>query len=86
MGVASFATSASGRTYTEDDLALAVQLADRAALAIDNALIFGRERDRALILQRSLLPPGCPTQPASRRRRAICRRGSASRSVATGTT
>ncbi len=63
VGVASFATSASERTYTEDDLALAVQLADRAALAIDNALIFGRERDRALILQRSLLPARLPHAP-----------------------
>ena len=41
-------------------MALAVQLADRAALAIDNALSTfpRRERDRALILQRGLLPPG----------------------------
>jgi PAS domain S-box-containing protein len=60
VGVASFATSASWRRFGDEDLALAVQLADRAALAIDNALIFGREQDRALILQRSLLPARLP--------------------------
>jgi PAS domain S-box-containing protein len=60
LGVATFVHSASGRHYGADDLALAVQLADRAALAIDNALMFGREQNRALVLQRSLLPARLP--------------------------
>jgi serine phosphatase RsbU (regulator of sigma subunit)/anti-sigma regulatory factor (Ser/Thr protein kinase) len=37
-----------------------VELAARAAVCIDNARLYRREHERALILQRSLLPPGDP--------------------------
>jgi signal transduction histidine kinase len=41
LGAMTFAMAESGRSYHEDDLLLAQQLADRAALAIDNARLFG---------------------------------------------
>ena len=37
-----------------------MELAARAAVCIDNARLYRREHERALILQRSLLPPGDP--------------------------
>ena len=49
-------TSASGRTYAAADLALAEDLARRAALAVDNAWLYAREHTVAETLQRSLLP------------------------------
>lgn len=42
--------------FTEDDLALAEEIAARAAVAVDNARRYTRERATALALQRSLLP------------------------------
>ncbi|WP_256251059.1 ATP-binding SpoIIE family protein phosphatase, partial [Streptomyces sampsonii] len=39
---------------------LAAELAARTAVCIDNARLYRREHERALILQRSLLPPGAP--------------------------
>jgi PAS domain S-box-containing protein len=50
FGVLSIAMGGSGRHYTERDLELAVSLADRAALAIDNARLLQqteRARDRS---------------------------------------
>lgn len=69
VGVVSFAVSEPGRTYTEDDLMLARQLADRAAIAIDNARLFGQQQATALTLQRSLLPdlPEAPGLEAAAR-------------------
>ncbi|MGI8456526.1 MAG: SpoIIE family protein phosphatase, partial [Propionibacteriaceae bacterium] len=69
VGVASFAVSAPGRRYTDDDLILARQLADRAAIAIDNARLFGEQQSTALTLQRSLLPdlPHAPGVDAAAR-------------------
>ncbi|NLT54886.1 MAG: SpoIIE family protein phosphatase [Actinomycetales bacterium] len=63
VGVASLVASVSGRSFGEDDLALAVQLADRAAVAIDNALLFRRQREVSLTLQHSLLPKRLPDVP-----------------------
>jgi PAS domain S-box-containing protein len=45
-----------GPDYTEADVELIEELAVRGALALDNALLYGRERNAALMLQRSLLP------------------------------
>ncbi|SBT95800.1 PAS domain S-box-containing protein [Streptomyces sp. DI166] len=47
-----------------DDSALGEELASRAAVCIDNARRFARERSTALALQRSLLPRGLPGQVA----------------------
>ncbi|MEV0530943.1 SpoIIE family protein phosphatase [Kitasatospora sp. NPDC050463] len=50
--------------FDHDDLLLAEELTARAAVAIDNARRFTRERDTALSLQRSLLPQRMPEQNA----------------------
>ncbi|MEE1753787.1 SpoIIE family protein phosphatase [Streptomyces sp. SP18CS02] len=42
--------------FTEDDTLLACELAARAAVGIDNARLYRRQRDTALTLQRSMLP------------------------------
>ena len=49
-----------GAAYTADDLTLIEDLAARAAVAVDNAENYRRERDAALTLQRSLLPQRLP--------------------------
>jgi len=64
FGAITLVWAESGRTYTQDDLPLAEELAARAALAIDNARLF-QERDHiAVALQRSLLPPELPSIPS----------------------
>ena len=45
LGVLDFATAESGRRYGPDDLALALALAERCALAIDNARLYGEARE-----------------------------------------
>jgi GAF domain-containing protein/anti-sigma regulatory factor (Ser/Thr protein kinase) len=52
-----------GPPYTDDELLLASEVADRAAVALDNAARFNRERAVALTLQRSLLPQVLPHVP-----------------------
>jgi serine phosphatase RsbU (regulator of sigma subunit) len=54
---------ASNRRYDRHDLALAEDLAGRAALAADNARLFGEGEYIAQALQRSLLPPRLPEIP-----------------------
>jgi PAS domain S-box-containing protein len=48
--------------YDTDDAVLGEELASRAAVCIDNARRFARERTTALALQNSLLPRGLPGQ------------------------
>ncbi|MBD0418536.1 SpoIIE family protein phosphatase [Streptomyces sp. TRM S81-3] len=50
--------------YAADDAVLAEELVGRAAVSIDNARRFARERGTALELQHSLLPRGLPGQSA----------------------
>jgi signal transduction histidine kinase/CheY-like chemotaxis protein len=45
LGVLTFATAESGRTYTGADLALAVDLAHRAAVAVENTQLYQALRD-----------------------------------------
>jgi PAS domain S-box-containing protein len=54
------ARSSSGRRYGEPGLALAQDLARRAALALDNARLFEASNQLALTLQKSLLPSAIP--------------------------
>jgi PAS domain S-box-containing protein len=61
LGAITFVASDSGRRFDLGDLELAEDLARRAALAIDNSMIFRREHDAAVTLQRSLLPRSLPT-------------------------
>ncbi|NJP68655.1 SpoIIE family protein phosphatase [Streptomyces spiramenti] len=55
-------THATPRPFDERDLALAVDLAGRAAICVDNARLYSREHNAALALQRGLLPR-IPEQP-----------------------
>ncbi|MBW1599637.1 SpoIIE family protein phosphatase [Streptomyces sp. JJ38] len=49
--------------FDEDDVALAMELARRAGVSLDNARLYAREREGALMLQRSLLPQRVPSPP-----------------------
>ena len=56
LGGAEFMRTLNQEPFTAADVALAEELAARAAVCIDNARLYRRERDTALTLQRSLLP------------------------------
>ncbi|MDC0774002.1 ATP-binding SpoIIE family protein phosphatase [Streptomyces sp. HD] len=56
LGVVAFSRSERPEAFTADDLILAEELTAKAAIAIDNARRYSRERATALTLQRSLLP------------------------------
>jgi serine phosphatase RsbU (regulator of sigma subunit) len=58
IGVLALITSESDRTYGDDDLQVAREVAARASLAVDNALLLARHRQIAVELQHSLLPTG----------------------------
>lgn len=60
LGLVQFSRTKGSEPFGERDAALAAELAARAAVCIDNARLYRREHERALILQRSLLPPGDP--------------------------
>ncbi|WP_406500566.1 PAS domain-containing SpoIIE family protein phosphatase/ATP-binding protein [Streptomyces sp. NBC_00846] len=60
VGLVQFVRTKGSEPFGERDRALATELAARAAVCIDNARLYRREHERALILQRSLLPPGDP--------------------------
>ena len=60
VGLVQFARTKGSEPFGDRDRDLAVELAARAAVSIDNARLYRREHERALMLQRSLLPPGDP--------------------------
>ncbi|MET7488764.1 SpoIIE family protein phosphatase [Streptomyces sp. NPDC005538] len=64
LGVAVFTRSGGSPPFEPDDLILAEELAGRAAVGVDNARRYTRERTNALTLQRSLLPRDLPKQAA----------------------
>lgn len=64
MGVASLLRWRNPEPFTSDDLLIVEELAARAAVCIDNARRFTRERQSALMLQRSLLPHELPAHAA----------------------
>ncbi|MEV0177437.1 SpoIIE family protein phosphatase [Streptomyces sp. NPDC050803] len=64
LGVAVGVRIAHPDDYGADDLVLVEELAGRAAVCIDNARRFARERITALTLQHALLPRGLPGQAA----------------------
>ncbi|MFE9645494.1 SpoIIE family protein phosphatase [Streptomyces sp. NPDC006365] len=64
LGVVVFARHRHPDPFQEDDLVLAEELAARAAVCIDNARRYTRERSTAVTLQRSLLPQRLPEQAA----------------------
>ncbi|MFD7056523.1 SpoIIE family protein phosphatase [Streptomyces mirabilis] len=56
LGLALFGRSEELTPFQDDDLLLAEELVTRAALSLDNALQYARQRTAALTLQRDLLP------------------------------
>ncbi len=56
LGGAEFIRTRNPEAFTAADVALAEELVARAAISIDNARLYRRERETALTLQRSLLP------------------------------
>ncbi len=64
LGVAVFIRSVRPEPFGQDDILLAEELTARAALSLDNARRYTRERTTALALQRSLLPQRLPEQSA----------------------
>ena len=64
LGVATFLRGHCPEPFEQDDVLLAEELTARAALSLDNAWRYTRERTTALALQRSLLPQRLPRQSA----------------------
>ncbi|MFI2436759.1 SpoIIE family protein phosphatase [Streptomyces sp. NPDC018693] len=64
LGVAVAVRIGQPEDYGPDDGVFAEELASRAAVCVDNARRFARERTTALALQHSLLPRGLPGQAA----------------------
>ena len=63
LGAITLVSSDPERVYGDDDLALAMDLARRAGVAIDNARLYQERSKVAEALQRSLLPPSRPEIP-----------------------
>jgi serine phosphatase RsbU (regulator of sigma subunit) len=63
LGALSLITAESGRVLDESDLVFAQDLADRAALALENARLYEQQRHIARTLQAALLPNELPTIP-----------------------
>ncbi len=63
LGCATFARSSAWPEFTAAEVALAEELASRAAVSIDNARLYDRERRTASALQQGLLPVE-PSVPA----------------------
>ncbi|MFF3838957.1 SpoIIE family protein phosphatase [Streptomyces sp. NPDC001930] len=66
LGSADFVRGPGTPPFSDTDLALAEQLASQAAVYIDNARLYGREREHVVSLQRSLLPRATPVTPGLR--------------------
>lgn len=60
LGVLTWVAAESERRFTEEDLALAEDLAKRAAVALDNSDLYSQTRAVAVQLQRAVLPDSMP--------------------------
>ena len=60
LGALTFVSAESGRSFDEDDLVFAEELARRAASAVENARLFTERARAAHTLQQSLLPAALP--------------------------
>ena len=63
LGVMTFASAESGRSFDEDDFAFAQDLARRAATAVQNGRLYAEQVRVAHTLQSSLLPDTLPVVP-----------------------
>ncbi|MFJ5551675.1 SpoIIE family protein phosphatase [Streptomyces sp. NPDC093225] len=66
LGSADFVRGPGTPPFSSTDLALAEQLASQAAVYVDNARLYGREREHVVSLQRTLLPRATPVTPGLR--------------------
>jgi len=66
VGVLTLISAESGRTFGEEDVSLASELAGRAATAVDNARLYTERSRIARTLQASLLPDELPPLPGWR--------------------
>ncbi|MEU5702926.1 SpoIIE family protein phosphatase [Streptomyces aurantiacus] len=64
LGITTFFRHRRKNPFDQDDLGLAEEFVARAAVSLDNARRYTRERDAALVLQRHLLPHRLPEQDA----------------------
>jgi PAS domain S-box-containing protein len=63
LGTMTLVSSESGRRFDHDDVLFAEQIADRAAVAVENARLYDAQVRTAVTLQRSLLPEVVPEIP-----------------------
>lgn len=63
VGALTMVNAESGRTFNQSDLEFAGQIAERAALAVENARLYTERSEVAHTLQRSLLPEALPEIP-----------------------
>ncbi|WP_239008972.1 SpoIIE family protein phosphatase [Streptomyces sp. S8] len=63
LGLVDFLRSGDRPPFSHADVALACELAAKAAVFVDNARLYGRERTAVVTLQRALLPRAAPSTP-----------------------
>jgi PAS domain S-box-containing protein len=63
IGALTLVSAESGRTFGEGDVEFAAQIAERAALAVENARLYSERSEVARTLQSSLLPEEIPNVP-----------------------
>ncbi|MFJ5866041.1 SpoIIE family protein phosphatase [Streptomyces parvus] len=63
LGLVDLLRSGDRPPFSHADLALASELAAKAAVFVDNARLYGRERAAVVTLQRALLPRAAPSTP-----------------------
>jgi PAS domain S-box-containing protein len=63
LGVLVLVGDAAHGPFTEEDLDTHTELGRRVGLALDNAQLYGRQRDASVVLQRSLLAGSLPQSP-----------------------
>ena len=63
VGVLVFANEVGSRRFSEGDLAIAIELARRSGLAVENARLAGEQAEVARVLQRGLRPARLPDMP-----------------------
>jgi PAS domain S-box-containing protein len=63
LGALAFVNERESRAFDDADLEIALEIARRAGLAIENARLASEQADVAQVLQRGLLPPELPDMP-----------------------
>jgi PAS domain S-box-containing protein len=63
VGVLVFGNDSSSRSFNENDLEIAVEIARRAGIAVENARLAGEQAEVARVLQRGLRPAELPPIP-----------------------